>query len=187
VFSAAGKHVGKRISVASSTTELLNGHCTDCHKGTKAERVFADPSSFDESQLLVMLDQVAFEAMPPDGSLQPEDRRAIVDALVGELWSDPAQRSAAAAYFNGRRRAFGVQRPQVLNRIIAALVGAKPPDGPFGALDRVVDSGQAQLTPGLAAAIGLEALRACKSTGTKTPEQELACLQKATAVDMLVR
>lgn len=186
-FPSGGHHVGKRITVARSTTDLLNGHCTDCHVGTKAERLFADPSTFDESQLLVMLDQVAFEAMPPDGSLQPEDRRAIVHAIVGELWTDPADRLAADAYFTGRRRAFGVQRPQVLNRIVAAQAGAKPPDGVFGALDRVVDAERTQLTPGLATAIGLEALRACKSAGAKTPAQELACLQKATAVDMLVR
>lgn len=180
---AAKADAAGRIALSPRLRALVEEHCGDCH-GEGAPARDLRPAALPRATLAQMLTNVAFEVMPKDGPLAPEARLAVVTELIASLWSGERERIEASHYFGDRMRALPIHRgPQVVELVRRRAGGEGR--GQIRLMETTVRQDQAQLTPGFAAVIGLEALRACKAAGHEGAALE-RCLEAATEPRELV-
>jgi hypothetical protein len=151
-----------------------------------------------------MTDHVAYGKMPrlPVEMTQVE-RHAMVGSLIDHLWADPAARAEATEYYQRQDRGLPVEPIDSAFRMVDRSSGDTLPAADSGAdrdtavqspswglLERGLWIDQASFTPGFAAAIGLEALRVCRTGDGRhrvDAGQTERCLEKATDPRPLIR
>jgi hypothetical protein len=154
-----------------------------------------------------MTDHVAYGKMPRQPvEMTQLERDALVASLIDHLWADPAARAEATEYYQRQDRGLPVEPIDsafhMVDRSSGDTLPAENPAGgdadrdtavqtpSWGLLERGLWIDQASFTPGFAAAIGLEALRVCR-TGDGRHRVDAGgterCLEKATDPQPLIR
>ena len=190
------------VAVTAPLRAQIDEFCIGCHKkvpyrdsSVSVGMAFDFTGASLARELVVrMTDHVAFGKMPKlPVEMTPAQRDALVATLIDHLWADPAARAEAGAYYRRQDRALPVQPVDSAFRMIqrAAGVAADATAAPgWGLLERGLWIDQASFTPGFAAVIGLEALRACMTGDARHRSDAGAterCLESATNPDRLVR
>jgi hypothetical protein len=169
------------VTITGELRRQLENHCLDCHDRDPA-RIDLSPRELDRKTIASMLDEVADGRMPADGALTPEAREAFIDAFVASAWSGP-DAIAARTLYAGRMTALPVFAPAVMFDLVHRDIGSHEP-ARWRLLESNVRSGAQQLTPGLAATFGLEAIHACREARSdRTAFQH--CIDDAVRVDNL--
>ena len=127
-----------------------------------------------------MLNQVASGSMPKNAAGMPLARRhELIRALTATLYSDPAVRAQADSYFLTWDRAAPVFPIETVMNVIHTQAGATPSRGGWHLAETLARPNVMQFSPGLAAIVTIEALRACKAAGKSGDELD-RCLLKTT-------
>jgi hypothetical protein len=136
-------------------------------------------------RMMMMLEYLADKRMPKTtGGLNPVEREHALTTLISNLWSDDTDRRAAFEYYAERFVATTVQRPDAILSVIYQRAGAEPKTVVSPMIEITISSPDLQFTPGLAAHVAVEALRACKAAGAK---DVAACVDKATNLEGIIR
>jgi len=172
-----------QVALSPRLRALVEEHCGDCHGDGPPERDFR-PAALPRATLVKMLRDVAFEMMPKGTPLGSEVRLAVVTELVAGLWSGKKERMEALHYFGERMRALPIHRATQAVDLVRLRSGVEG-HGQIRLMETTVRQDQAQFTPGFAAVIGLEAIRACRAAGHQDEALE-RCLAAATSPGELV-
>lgn len=170
--------------VEPSTAELFQTHCSACH-GPKRLPDFDKP--LDTTTLVKALNQVAFGTMPKAPIVMTRsEREHMVDVLVRRIWTDPAAQAQARAYYEDAR-ALPVHSLKGLLATVDTRAGVAPGATPFDHAGEQRTRGDLlRYTPGVAALVHFEALKACKAAGHQGPALA-TCVDAASKVDDAVR
>lgn len=163
--------------------DAVDDQCAHCHDGEDAEDLSG--GSLPRETLERMLEQVAMGEMPrtPQG-LEPDERRAFVDAITGQLWTDPSDLAIARAFFEHRMEPYPVHDLRPALAAVAARAGTD--DRPYLRSTEASSAKPQQLfSPTFAVSTAVVALEACREA--KVDEAGLAdCVARATAPERLV-
>jgi len=154
--TAAASHT---VAITAELRQQLEDHCLDCHDG-EPSRVDLSPRELDRTRIASMLEEVADGRMPKARALVPAARQAFIRGFVAAAWPGP-DGDAPRAYFAGGMRSLPVFAPAVMFDLVHRAVGAHQP-ARWRMLESNVRPSVQQLTPGVAASIGLEAIHACR-------------------------
>jgi hypothetical protein len=182
LVDAAPSASGDQVAIGDSLRQQIDQKCEGCHDGQTKDAPDLRPKVLPRSLVVSMLDQVAFGRMPKKKEPLPEaSRRALVQLLVGELWSDPDQRATALAHFGGADErtlsAYGIDTALDVIGGLAADPAPKP--GDWRIVERGLTESFQKYDPSYVAITSLAALDACKRAG-KTGDALDECLLKAT-------
>jgi hypothetical protein len=147
------------VAITGAVRQQLEDHCLECHDGDPA-RIDLSPRALDRATIARVLDEVAGARMPKDEALAPGARAAFIAAVVATAWSG-ADGDAARAYYAGRMKALPVFAPDVIFDLVHRSAGARD-RAHWRMLESNVRPDVQQLTPGVAATMGLEAIHACR-------------------------
>jgi hypothetical protein len=169
---------GVLIPVSPQLRSLLDRYCVTCHdEGERDLRISQIPRSLMEK----MLNQVAWGSMPKNASGMPLSRRhALVRELTARLYSDPVVHAQADSYFLTWGRAPPVYPVSTVMNVIHSQAGATPDHGGWNLAETMARPNVMQYSPGFAAIVAIEALRACKAAGKSGDELD-RCLAQASA------
>lgn len=183
------------VAIGPALHAQLKHFCLGCHDGPKfinSSVSFGRPFDFHGKYLprelvVRMTDHTAYGMMPrAPTTMNPAQRRHIVDLMIASLWKSKKARREAARYYLGQMRGLPAQQIDNALGVIAAVSGGKTETG-WGLLERSIYMDQASYTPGYAATTALQALYACKSAGRSEGQELARCLKQATSVRLLSR
>ena len=154
------------VPLPETLRDALATHCSACHlSGTREPSL--DHLALPRPTLERALEQVAFRQMPKDLELPADEREALVTALV-RLLRPAEEREEAERYYRDGFKAAPLMPPEVA--FTSARAGAGGGKARRWALLGMAHYGNwpwdiFQYTPGVGAALSLEALDACKRGG----------------------
>ena len=169
---------GAEVTVPPALRAVLDDTCGSCH-GTGKRDLTAEQLPVET--LHRMLRHVSSGRMPKR-AIEAGTRRQIVDALVDLLWTDPADREVARRYFVDLGHGLPAHRYGAVVNAIEAAAGAS------GTRPRTFvggSGGASDLSPGLGAAMAVQALRVCG--GLDDRAARTACLERATDPALAVK
>ena len=165
---------------------MLDSRCSDCHSSGTRQFEIADHLPRQMAQRV--LSQVAFGGMPKGRPLPRAEREGMVRTLIQVLWTDAPSREQALHYYNVRPHS--VQRLISVLRVIATNAQASGYQTSLSSSvlsESLIRQDVARYTPGLAATVALEALRACRHTHTKDPVALRRCVEEATRPEAMLK
>ncbi len=181
--------VRPNIAVSPALRTQLDDWCVDCHyevtyKDGDAWGVPYDLRSNDlpRSLLVRALDHVAFGHMPKEGDMSRDQRKALVQLFVDNLWGTGKARQEALDYY-----LTDLQLPmaQSIDSIMSTIrTASDEPPLEWGLLERGLSVEQTAFTPGVAATSALEAAHAC---GARPADEVEACIEDVLRLPNLVR
>lgn len=175
-----------KVAFLPETRAILERSCLDCHDSENKDpgRNF-DSMTMSRSTMMRLLDYVADRRMPKStGGFAPAERSLFISTFVSNLWSSEADRRLAFEYYDQRLMTAAVQLPDAALSVVYASAGMVPKSTPTPMIEVAVETKELQYTPGLAAHLAVEAMRACKAAGAKDMD---ACVNRATDLKHLIR
>ena len=172
--AAAGK-----VQVTPRLRAMLDESCKECHKAGK--RYDYSAAELDRSDVIRMIDQVGFGAMPRTAEgLDDADRRAFVRELATALFADPAERATATAWFEDGVRALPVHRfASAMTAVNARGGDAKKPYRP-SATELATPQSLISYSPAVGVSSAVTAIRSCRAAGLKD-EAFATCVERASS------
>jgi mono/diheme cytochrome c family protein len=174
--------------VAASPTlrEVLDDRCIVCHTGGEYDLAGAKlPRALMER----MLTQVGFRAMPRTfAGLGDAERKTIVTEVAAALFTDPARRQEAIAFFLAEGAAPEVRPSPQVDAILERRTGttaALPNEMPYPA--PAYWAPVPRLTPAFATTVAFQTLAGCKQAAAHREADLDRCLDAALAPAGLVR
>jgi hypothetical protein len=179
--ASAGEQAGDSVAVNPALRAELDAHCSACHDGDPNVS-FVQPA-ISRRTMIEMLNRVSFKTMPKGQPLSNADREGLLTTMIESLWSEPAARQRAEAYFlrwDRAGRALGIGTSLgVLRSRVGAPSSSKPP----ATVDALIGGEYRQLTPGYATVLALQALEMCRAAGLGEGAARERCLSHALITD----
>lgn len=164
---------------------LLGEHCLDCHDSTQPEPRNFDRPRLSRPMILAMLNAVGSGMMPRNrAGFDRATRLQLLRELASAGWPDDETRAAMFQYFAGGMKAAPVYELGSALHEIHALAGRTAMDD-WALVEATLPGPQMSYTPGFAAVVALEALRACKET-SQTGDDLQRCFERASQPDNLL-
>jgi hypothetical protein len=150
----------------NNLTALIEENCTRCHQSPDPSGGLDLEGPQSKAVLAKVLDYTAYRRMPPEGepALTPETHRAMVSALIGELFGDsPEKRREAELYYVEQMRSIPLHRLESLRNIIERSARGKP-ESWRKSVELGISSERIEMSPNMIALTSLEAVRSCKKS-----------------------
>lgn len=178
---AREKDADGAIVLSEALRGLIKTRCKECH-GSKDPLPLVG-RALDEPTVAMILEQVAFGAMPKTVERLPEsERQQFIDETAALLFVDDAERQEAVRYHTAMLRGAPIHRYFSAMRHVAGRVGATDVARP-GATETAVSQSLLGYSPGVGLAQAVTAIAACAQ---KKGKEKQACVDAATAVDVVV-
>jgi mono/diheme cytochrome c family protein len=174
------------IAVMPQVRALLERHCLDCHDDADSDpNRNLDMPSLSRERMMLMLGYVGDRRMPKTtAGLSPAERKQLLEALVSNVWQADGDRLAAFRFYDEGLISSTVQLPDAALSLVYQRSGAVPKTPTSPMIEVTLPAKEVQYTPGFAAQMAFEALRACKAAHA---EDLAACVERATDIENMVR
>lgn len=169
------------VAIAPAVRELIDTHCVDCHADSEVADLTAD--KLPRALVVEMLDAVAFGRMPKDAPFGSAERAAMLEPLIGAMWSGEDAK-LASSYYVSRMRALTALRPEVTFSLVHQRSGATS-GGDWRMMERSIRPEAIQASPGVITQTALEAVAACKKVSTARADVD-KCIERSLRLEDVV-
>ncbi len=168
-----------KVKLTKELRAMLDDRCMSCHD--KDDRFDFNGAALSQRTLAMMLDQVAFGAMPRTTiRLDETERLAFVHQLAGHVFADDDDRKTAETYFANGMRGFPVHRYRSAMVSVALRTDHGKASGQPAAIESSVSPAAMSYSPSIGFSSAMVAVSACRSAGLHGDELQ-ACVERATA------
>jgi len=121
--------------------------------------------------------------MPKNRALVSADRAALLEPLIGSIWSG-SDAATARGYYVGRMLALPAYRPEVISSLVHQRTGATEPTR-WRTMEESTRPSAAQASPGLLTKVALDAIEACRQRNEARAAVD-ACIANALRIEDIV-
>jgi hypothetical protein len=171
---------GSNVKITKALRDMLDERCISCHD--KGDRFDFNGTELPHRTLALMLDQVAFGAMPKTTvRLDESERLAFVHQLSAHVFADEDDRKTAESYFANGMRGVPMHRYRSAMTSVALRTdhGGKGGSAP-AAIESSLSPAAMTYSPSLGLSSAVVGVGACRGAGLQG-DALVACVERSTA------